>query len=352
MTVYGIVLGFILFFNFVLQYSQKRISRKVLIAVSGIVLWLTACLRAETLGADMGNYLKWYNLIAETPVAQWPEMRKIVTAEYGYILFCKILTILSISPRGFIIITSFLVLIGPLSLIYRYSSKPWISFWIFIVWGFYTAGFNIIRQSIGISIVCLAIPFIIHKKPIKFIIMILLASCFHKTMCAFSLLYLAQLPRLRMVYWWCWGIANIILFFFSEKIIGVLLHNLFHYEVYLTQVGTGNKGGLLIVSLAFFGVILLFQKYQKLSDTIEISKISVSLAVSFSILTLSFGLMSRVATSCLFLMILFLPDMVNLFAYRSRPVVVTVLIVVTLFYGYYYIYRLDYSNVFPYIFMS
>ena len=300
----------------------------------------------------MGNYLKWYELIAETPVKQWPEMREIVTAEYGYIIFCKFLSLFSISRRGFIVISSFFVLIGPIFLIYKYSSKPWLSLWIYIMWGYYVAGFNVIRQSMGISIVCFAIPFIIKKKPIKFLAIILLASWFHKTMSVFLLLYLAQLPRLRTMYWWCWGIVNVILFFRAEKIIGILLQNIFHYDAYLSQVGNGNKGGMLIVSMAFLCIMLLFKRFTELGNTGEISKIAVSLAVSFSILTLNFSLLSRVATNCLFLMILFLTDMLNLFAYRSKPIVVIALMMFTLFYGYYYIYRLDYSNVFPYIFMS
>ena len=60
---------------------------------------------------------------------------------------------------------------------------------LFITFETYTLTFGILRQAIALSISLLAFNFLDKRKPIKFILLVLFASLFHKTAAIFLLAY-------------------------------------------------------------------------------------------------------------------------------------------------------------------
>lgn len=346
--IYVNTLGAILLVGFILKYGKVKQQTEILLWFSFIVLGIVAICRATFVGTDLKTYLEWYEIIESTPPGLWKEMRAVVTAEYGYILFCKVLSVLNLPSRGYIIVTSLFILSGPIYLIKKYSRIPWLSIWIYIIWGFYTGGFNIIRQSMALSILCFTIPVLLEKKALKFASLVLLASFFHKTAVLFLILLIYNQKTVLNIYWCIWGGSNLLFLIFGEFILQKVLNMLFHYDVYSRYIGQGNSGGFLLLSGVLFSAVLLLYKDKLCEEKTKLFLIILSLAFSLSILTTKFSLMSRVTENYLFFMILIIPDLLFRIDKKGRALGVVLILCATLFYGSHFVYRLDYSNVFPY----
>lgn len=70
-----------------------------------------------------------------------------------------------------------------------------LSLLIFMFGGFFAFSLSGMRQSIGVSIALYSIKYIYQKKPIRFVILILLASLFHTSALIFVLFYI---PRFKI----------------------------------------------------------------------------------------------------------------------------------------------------------
>lgn len=101
--------------------------------------------------------------------------------EIGFILLNKVIGVFTAKPSVFIMITSFLVLIGPAYLIARYSVNPFISVFLYVNLYLFYLDMNFIRQAIAMSIICFAYGFLVEKKFWRFLLIVLLAATFHLT---------------------------------------------------------------------------------------------------------------------------------------------------------------------------
>lgn len=101
--------------------------------------------------------------------------------EIGYILLNKVIGVFTAKPSVFIMITSFLVLIGPAYLIARYSVNPFISIFLYVNLYLFYLDMNFIRQAIAMSIMCFAYGFLVDKKFWRFLLFVILAATFHLT---------------------------------------------------------------------------------------------------------------------------------------------------------------------------
>ena len=176
-------LGFILLvvgfpMIYLLSKSTKH-PRNTRIIIFFIILYFFAAFRAPTVGGDLEFYIPHFNEICQiNRIDQLLDLRA-SNFEPGYTFLCWLISRVSKTSMAFLAITGFLSLIGPFYLCKRYSPWPIFSLLVYILLGFYTNTFNNVRQSIAISFFFFSIPHIFKKKPIRFILFILLSASFH-----------------------------------------------------------------------------------------------------------------------------------------------------------------------------
>lgn len=177
---FGVQSFYVIFFVFFALYAlvlNKSIkSREKFFLWCFTIFFLLGGLRGETVGGDLKRYLPAFDVVASTAVGKLFEVSH---HEPGYLFFEKFLSIFSDEPRFFLLITSFVSLIGPFYMFYRHSKNPVVSILLYYAMGYYTNTFNNVRQSIALSIAFAIMPFLIERKLIKYLIGALFATSFH-----------------------------------------------------------------------------------------------------------------------------------------------------------------------------
>lgn len=159
-------------------------QRKVFVFTSFILLFLVAALRKYTVGIDLaGHYADNYQKLGKMG---WDEiiflsLNNNTYYDSGFIVFMRLLAIISDHHQWFIIATSAItfILVGRYILIF--SEDVVLETFVFVTTFTYFMYMNIIAQSLAIAIVMCGIEFLYKKNYIKYLFVIFLAACIHSS---------------------------------------------------------------------------------------------------------------------------------------------------------------------------
>ena len=121
MTVYLLNLFSIPIYALLLYFVDvgSRKKNRILCGLIGLQLFLTAALRATTVGGDLENYIPAFLTISEM---SWSELW-MYPWEYGFVLLNKILSLASSNERVLLVGVGLLVTIGYIRFIRVYSKR-------------------------------------------------------------------------------------------------------------------------------------------------------------------------------------------------------------------------------------
>lgn len=125
-----------------------------------------------------------YDVGTDYMYTYYPNFYKILAgskeySEFGFYLINKFIQLFTTDVTWLFILTSFLYSILILNVIIKYSKNYFVSMVVLFLSCIYFFSLNNVRQAIAAAILLNGIPYIIEKKFIKFLILILLASIFH-----------------------------------------------------------------------------------------------------------------------------------------------------------------------------
>lgn len=155
--------------------EKKSLNRKAFwIPLTLLVTF--ASVRSYLVGTDTGSYTANFRNSLSPEYYYFRE-----ETEYGYQVLEYLL--LNVTDNYFwLLFTCSLIIVGSyLYVLKKQSTDYFLSVFIFITFGFYLFYFNGLRQGLAMAIVALATPYLINKNFIKFSLIIILASFFHKT---------------------------------------------------------------------------------------------------------------------------------------------------------------------------
>ncbi len=170
-------------------YNWMIKNKGIFVGLVSLQLFLILALRANDLGPDLIAYQEMYYYIGSLSWDNmWSRLHLISTAdlaigmgiESGYVIFNWIVCYLGFSYHGFLVISALLTIVPVGIFIYRYSLNPALSFLIYISTNLYFYNFGILRQSLAVSILICAVPFLLKKRLIPSVCFILLAFTFHR----------------------------------------------------------------------------------------------------------------------------------------------------------------------------
>lgn len=164
---------YVLFFEKV--YSKPGKKHYFYYAVF-MLFFIMAGMRGITVGGDLKRYLPEYYDIIKSPFGLLTENGH---HEIGYLIYIKLLSLISPTERCFLIGTSFAALIGPIYMFFKFSKKASVSVLLYYAMGYYTNTYNNVRQSIALSVIFIILPFLINRDFKKYLIGVLVATSFH-----------------------------------------------------------------------------------------------------------------------------------------------------------------------------
>ncbi|MEZ7500929.1 EpsG family protein [Psychrobacter sp. Arc29] len=243
MLPYLLVLGFVMFW---IVLEQKTLNRKAF-WIPFLTLSLFPGMRSYRVGTDSGNYTREFRTQLDIYNFEFSE-----SVEIGYQWLEYFLLRITHNYFWLFFITGAIVVFCYLNVIKRYSANYLFSVYLFVTLNFYTFFFNGLRQGIAMAIFALAIPYMLERKLIPYMLVIVLASLFHITAIFMIPFYFLVHLRIKLSY------KLIATFVGSFLISGLLIKYLAstneRYETY-SEVSE-SAGGLL--TLGFFVILLIF----------------------------------------------------------------------------------------------
>lgn len=172
MSVYIVLVVFLLLLYVV--YPSKEMRGR-LIVCSFLLLFILMGLReASVVGNDSASSYRNHYL--------WINSRNVEYSIRGnsfFYIIMKAFSALGLSYQFFIMFEAAFVCYSYARLVKKYSANPFLSTMWFIGMLYYSFLFSALKQAYAMAFICYAFDAIIQKKPIKFVICVVIASQFH-----------------------------------------------------------------------------------------------------------------------------------------------------------------------------
>lgn len=262
--------------------------------ITGAALALFAGLRYY-MGYDFVSYGAYYNRADSLRVLFDGSVR----LESGFLFFSSLFSTLGLNYYAFVLFFALLTL-GVFSFfLYKYIPYPSMVLAYYYGRFFMARDMGQVRGSLAAIILLFALPYIIKKQPVKFLLVVYLASMFHVTAYAFIAGYIMNLMIDKVT------IKNTVVFLSIATFLGFLMQN---PVLYLWAVPSGygsyftnpyyTSGPWIMYPILWMQVLLLFSmiiffKYKNLEDDKWI-KIMMKLYLLSPIFLLSFGTLETV----------------------------------------------------------
>lgn len=172
-----------------LRFGTWRIDvRKASFWVITIIIMLLGIFKNEYLGVDAVRYEQNYFELAK--YRNWIEIITGALSDKGFYLLTKLLTVISEDYWVYNALLYIIIFGIEAYVIYRNSEYPAISYLVFTSLGFVIFNYSLLRQAMAVSICFYAFQYVKEKRPLKFVVWVLLATSFHQT----AILYLVAYP--------------------------------------------------------------------------------------------------------------------------------------------------------------
>ena len=173
----------------ILLYA-KIFKRRTFCMLVSMQMFLILALRADSVGVDLTTYKEAFDYISTlTYTDVLSRIRILHTAllphpfdmESGWMILNWLISVLGFNFRILLVICAAINMYAIGTLIYRYSRIPWMSFCIIASMNTYFYMFGILRQSLALSFVILAIETYVKGNKIKPFLFWILAFLIHRT---------------------------------------------------------------------------------------------------------------------------------------------------------------------------
>ena len=276
----------ILFSAVLLAFAGRRKGR-VTLAMGFFVLFLFAALR-YMYGNDYASYYRWFLRIN----SGWK-------SPFDYEMLYTLLNRICPSFPVLIAVTSLVFICAVYTLVKRNVSSryAWLSLFIFVVNPYlFLMNLSAIRQCLAMVLFMAAVPFGMERKPVRYTVLILLATMFHKSAFLLFPVYFILQPtqfRKRNVFA-VLGMVILLVGFLDWSRITVTIATWFgdpNYVVHASSSVGNSVRATLLTSVYFLYILLNMEKLK--GKTLVYAKLSL-LGYTLGILAFRIAMMTRV----------------------------------------------------------
>ena len=261
MTIYIIVILFMLFLRFLLQGEHDKIKytnrENQYLWISAILLIFLCMYRGETVGTDTSGYILNY-----TKILPAMNFQKILTRYYEFLGFYIPTWYMSkwgISTEIWLGIIE-LIYIAPITiLIQNYSKDKILSLLFFFCMGTYGFSMSGMKQTLAMGLVLWSFIFFRRKTYVLAVLLFIWAYLCHKTALVFSAFFFIYIFRKSKNFYFIAVVVTIV-FIFYYQYIWTYMQDIIESDHYMTY----NEEGLYYTFSTFFFylVLLIFSLFQ------------------------------------------------------------------------------------------
>lgn len=185
--------------------------------------------------------------------------------EIGFSLIVMILARICSNPVILFVFCSTIIMAFTFGAIYKQSSITWLSIVLFFLSGAFLLSMNGMRNYMALAIAIYALKYIYEKKPVKFIVMILIAALIHKSMLIILIFYPLYNVKVNRK---CIGIIlaiSLVLTFFIDQIVKMLVSFTAYNNYFITDKQLVDPLYTMLIVNVIIGAFFLFN-YKKNKD--------------------------------------------------------------------------------------
>lgn len=289
------------------RLGDYRMNRKIAVILAMLPMVILVGFRGLTVGSDTGNYYRTFTGIEWTSTLAEAFSRS--RMEVGFVLYNYVLSHIGLDYLGFQVVSAVLVYTSLGVFLYRYSPNIWQSAFAFLSMRMMFGSMTTARAWIAVAIILWAIPALMKRRILPFVLLVAIAATFHFTALVFLAAYPLTSPKLKKVdFRWVWVICALVAIA-GVSFFAPILRMINRYESYLEGeyfVSENHTAAMLTlgIDLCFFIMWRLTMGRQLkvfetesiwAMDMTHITYIMIVVAVGFDIIGLSNNIMNRVS---------------------------------------------------------
>ena len=326
--------------------TDNKVKKRYLI-VCGAILVLFIGLRSKYLGSP--DSLNYYGHMQRALLStSWDLYYNPSGVETGFQLFVYILSKFFNSAQMLFVVTAAIYISSNFYCIYKNSDNIVLSIVMYITLGLMQFQMQGMRQAIAMSICLFSFELAKKKKFIPFVLLVVLATFFHRTAIVFVLTYIVTFLPYNLWILAAISICSVLAFAFSDVIVGIA-NTLFDAEY--TQII--DSGGLVATAIYVIIIVLAMifhrQALHKKSDKTQtvIFYVTIIAFISYMMRYFGVGIAERISFYFMFGQVLLLPNTISNISpdYKKATTIGVYVMCLLLF-----IYRLNGSDLIPYRF--
>lgn len=234
----------------------KPQKQKYILFCFAFILFLLLGFRAESVGTDTINYKAYFDIIKSGYK---------LSVEIGWIYLNEAVIVCGGNFNSLLILVAALTIIPIIIIIKKNSVNPLFSLFLYYTLYIYFYSFNISRQTLALSIVFIAIIFLIKNKIIWFVILVLFSSLFHiSSLIVIPLVFVNNIPDKKLFYFSSLTITAGIGLFFTNYLVDYLYQiNAYSGLFERSELGNIIGNGLYLLVLNTFFFFILFTIRQR-----------------------------------------------------------------------------------------
>lgn len=331
-------------------------NRKATCVLAGFGLWVVLALRSPYCGIDLvsgasgsANYYNMFEKAMDASISQIlnGDLTRISNMERGWLLYCKFVSLFSSQFQVFLAITA-LVQLGLIGFVfYKYSNDIILSYIVYFCFGLYIISFSGIRQSTAFSITFLSFHYLLRKKYVKFLLIVLLATFIHNS----ALFFLLVLPINNIRFTPAKTRMAILCIFLLVPYLSVIIKIIVPFLFGNRYQNYEDSGGAITLFLLYTLIcsVSLKIKLQNTRDNLIRGLIIIAVACQ-SLGYISTGAITRITFYYSIFFSLLFPDLIISYSNNRTRSVLSLFISLLLLEFFYLTNRDGYLNVIPYSF--
>lgn len=305
MAVYAISLLFIIISNLCLKglHLPANKQRFLYCWIVGAFLTFIASVRDVTTGVDVVGYAEAFHYLSGL---SWTDLFQ-YGWEPGYLAYNKIISLFFSDEQALLVVTAILTTTGYAMFICRYSKIPWLSFFLFICFAYFSMSISILRQSLAMVIILNSLKYVLERKKLKYFLCVGVASMFHITALICILIYF--FPKIKI------SITNfVILLIGSFVFMRIFGQQLLAYSILMTKesysdiVESGQGYGMLLLLIFVTSCGLFISKIESEEDRLFVHLMIIACCLQF--FATQFSLLARIVSYFGVAMIIFIPNVI------------------------------------------
>lgn len=280
-------------------FAFRCLNSQKALKISFLMLAVIAALRKYTVGVDTYQFYRMFTYIGAVP--SWDY--QVTRYEPGFFYLCKLLYMVCKDGQILIIVSSIFINYAAYRFIKENSNGCCYSTILYVCMNIFFSNMNVMRQAIASSILILGFNLLKEKKYFRYIIVVLIATAFHKVAIAALLIVIFMvLPDKKFTY--CLEVVlAVVTFIFGRKFFFLLSRFFGHTGYADSEFGVSNYFGSLIAAcevLVVAGVLmaLAFNGSGKYAEKFIENKLLIVICVLyiwFSFLVVRMNIFNRIA---------------------------------------------------------